>query len=230
MTPPVLSGALIDCDGTLVDTEPLWTVAERETISRWGGESNDELERALVGASPPSCAAVIARHVGVGTSAVEDIQHDLMSTYDGVLETAPLAACPGAEHLLCELSARGVAVVVVSNSAEHHVEQGLVKAGLRDLVSGLQSPGPGLEHKPAPDLYVAACERFVIDPRLAVAIEDTQVGVDAARAAGLVTLGVPSVAGVTLDAHRTAGSLQELGVNQLEALVARERLESPGTS
>jgi HAD superfamily hydrolase (TIGR01509 family) len=225
VAPRTLSGALIDCDGTLVDTEPLWTLAERETIKRWGGRSSEDLERDLVGKSPYACAACIAAHVGSPPSTIETIQNNLMTAYDRVLASSPIYAMAGAEQLLQELSERGVPVVVVSNSVETHVEQALLKAGLRTLVGNLQSPGPGIRSKPAPDLYVTACDQYSIDPRWAVAIEDTQVGLDAARAADLVSVGVPSVAGGILDAHQTLGSLAEVDLNQLERLLASRQEE-----
>jgi HAD superfamily hydrolase (TIGR01509 family) len=224
VTPTVLTGALIDCDGTLVDTEPLWTIAERETLARWGATSSAEFERALVGKSPRACAAFIAAYVGAATHEIEEIHRDLEAAYDRVLETAPIHARPGARRLVHELLARAVPVVVVSNSVERHVEHALVKGGLSELASSLQSPSPEIGAKPAPDLYIAACARCSINPSLAVAIEDTRVGIDAARGAGLFTVGVPSVAGERLEADHVVRSLEEIDVAQLEELVVGRRL------
>ena len=66
--------------------------------------------------------------------------------------------------------------------------------------------------KPAPDVYLEACRRLGADPADAVALEDTATGLAAARAAGMRTIGVPSVSTAALDADLVAGSLLDPAV------------------
>ena len=61
--------------------------------------------------------------------------------------------------------------------------------------------------KPAPDVYLEACRRLGADPADAVALEDTATGLAAARAAGMRTIGVPSVSTAALEADLVARSL-----------------------
>ena len=77
-------------------------------------------------------------------------------------------------------------------------------------MSGHDVPAP----KPAPDAYLAACERLSVTPsRDVVAFEDSPTGVAAARAAGLTVLGVPSLEGIELsEAHEVFASLAEPAV------------------
>ena len=70
------------------------------------------------------------------------------------------------------------------------------------------------EPKPAPDLYLRACELLGAAPARSLALEDSPPGVAAARAAGLYVVGVPSVAGVELEADAVFGSLADPGVLQ----------------
>jgi beta-phosphoglucomutase-like phosphatase (HAD superfamily) len=67
--------------------------------------------------------------------------------------------------------------------------------------------------KPAPDLYLRACELLAVRPADAVALEDSPPGVASARAAGLYVIGIPSVAGVTLEADLVASSLADATVH-----------------
>ena len=66
--------------------------------------------------------------------------------------------------------------------------------------------------KPAPDIYLEACRRLSADPADAVALEDTATGLAAARAAGMRTIGVPSVSTAALEADPIAGSLLDPAV------------------
>ena len=63
--------------------------------------------------------------------------------------------------------------------------------------------------KPAPDLYLRACELLGVDPARSVAIEDSPPGVAAARAAGMFVIGVPSVPETVLEADRSFESLAD---------------------
>jgi beta-phosphoglucomutase-like phosphatase (HAD superfamily) len=78
--------------------------------------------------------------------------------------------------------------------------------------------------KPAPDLYLRACEELGIEPARSVALEDSPPGVASARAAGLLVIGVPSIDGVVLDeADRVFASLADPGVfDTIEEALARD--------
>ncbi len=218
-----LGGVLIDCDGTLADTESLWTIAERQTIERWGGRWSPQINRSLVGQSIAISASLLAEYLGAPSDEIGAIRDSLEAGYDHLVDVSDIAPRAGAEQLLHELNQRGIPVAVISNRTERQVETALASAGLRQLVTRVQCLQGGLRAKPAPDLYLAACERWRISPRTAVAIEDTQAGLDAARAAGLFTIGIPFVAGETLRADRTLTKLWPLDLDELAYAVRRGR-------
>jgi beta-phosphoglucomutase-like phosphatase (HAD superfamily) len=99
------------------------------------------------------------------------------------------------------------------------VQEALVAGRLADVfdvvVSAGDDDGRGttLAPKPAPDVYLRACELLGVAPASAVALEDSQTGVDAARSAGLHVIGVPSLPGQELDADVVVSSLADLAVN-----------------
>jgi HAD superfamily hydrolase (TIGR01509 family) len=218
-----LGGVLIDCDGTLVDTEALWTIAERQTIERWGGRWSPELKRSLIGQSLAVSASVVAEYVCAPSGEIGAIHESLQAAYNQLMDVSDIAPRAGAKQLLHELAERSIPVAVISNSCERDVETALASAGLRQLVTHIQCLQAGLRAKPAPDLYLTACDRWRIRPRLAVAIEDTQAGLDAARAAGLFTIGIPSVAGETLRADRTLSTLWPIDLDEFAYSVRRAR-------
>jgi HAD superfamily hydrolase (TIGR01509 family) len=115
---------------------------------------------------------------------------------------------PGAVELLGELDGRWP-IAVASNSPRSHLLAGLERTGLTgrfDVVIGVEDIA---EPKPAPDLYLRACELLGVEPARSVALEDSPPGTAAARAAGLYVVGVPSVHGVELDADAVFDSLAD---------------------
>jgi beta-phosphoglucomutase-like phosphatase (HAD superfamily) len=74
------------------------------------------------------------------------------------------------------------------------------------------------EPKPSPDIYLRACELLGAEPARSIALEDSPVGVAAARAAGLYVIGIPSFPGVVLEADLVASSLADAAVRRALAL------------
>jgi HAD superfamily hydrolase (TIGR01509 family) len=117
----------------------------------------------------------------------------------------------GARDLVAALREREVPIAIASNSPARFIARALELVGLHDAfavqVSGHEVPAP----KPAPDVYLAACEHLgVTADRAVVVLEDSPTGVASGIAAGLTVIGVPSLPGVELDAaHHLHGSLAD---------------------
>jgi HAD superfamily hydrolase (TIGR01509 family) len=206
----VAEAAAIDCDGTLVNTERLWGIAERRVTERYGGTWSLELKGRLVGRSVREAAAAVARWTQTSPAHVDAMTIELHEAYADTLATVAIEAKPGALDLLTRCGRDAISVAVASNSRVGEVETALVGAGLRALVGSIHTPSRLLAPKPAPDIYRDACRALGVRPEQAVAIEDSQAGIDAARAAGLFAIGVPSLPGQRLDADLLLASLEEL--------------------
>jgi HAD superfamily hydrolase (TIGR01509 family) len=198
------AGIVFDNDGLLLDTEPCWTRAERRVFERHGRSFGLEAKRALVGTAPVTAARVLERLLDLPGRG-EELGAEL---YALALEEIAAGATPrpGAVELLEELRGRWP-VAVASNSPRSHLLAGLSRVGLLgrfDVVLGVEEVA---EPKPAPDLYLRSCELLGVSPMRSIALEDSPPGVAAARAAGLYVVGVPSVAGVVLDADVVFDSL-----------------------
>jgi HAD superfamily hydrolase (TIGR01509 family) len=193
VTPP--AAVLFDNDGLLLDTEVLWTRAEITLFERFGRTFTLEHKRELIGTSGPVAEATIERHLGApgqGAALMAEL-HEL------VMEEAlhGVEPMPGAVELLDALGE--VPVGVASNSPRLFVERALGAAGLRERFGCVLSADDVAHPKPAPDLYVALARGLGANPVDCVALEDSPTGVAAARAAGAVVIGVPSLDGVVLD-------------------------------
>ena len=109
---------------------------------------------------------------------------------------------------------RSVPMGVATSSSRARLDASLRIAGMEDWFGATAAGDEVNEGKPAPDVYVLAAERMGVDPTTCVAVEDTQVGVDAARAAGMFVVGL----------QRTAAPLQADAVlpRLIPAAVLRE--------
>ena len=192
MTRP--AAVLFDNDGLLLDTEVLWTRAEVTLFERFGLTFTIEHKRELIGTSGPVAEATIERHLdapGQGPALMAEL-HDLVME-EALRGVEPM---PGAVGLLDALD---VPVGVASNSPRTFVERTLAAAGLRERFGCVLSADDVAHPKPAPDLYVMLARGLGAEPADCVALEDSQTGVAAARAAGAFVIGVPSLDDMRLD-------------------------------
>ena len=100
---------------------------------------------------------------------------------------------------------------LASNSPRFLVDDALATAGLTDAFDAIVTSDEVAHAKPAPDMYLLACERLGVEPSEAVALEDSTSGVTAAKAAGLTCIAVPQFAETDVSAaDRVIDSLQQL--------------------
>jgi HAD superfamily hydrolase (TIGR01509 family) len=202
------AAALFDNDGLTLNTEPAWTRAEIALFARHGATFTMEHKRELLGTSPATSAIKLERMLG---RPGDELSAEL---YELVLEQVAdgIEPMPGAQALLSALRAAGVALALVSNSRRRFVELGLAAAGLAGTFDTIVTAEDVPRPKPAPDAYLAAARELGVEPGACVVLEDSPTGVTAGRATGALTIGVPSVAGVTLDADVVAPSLEDRAV------------------
>jgi HAD superfamily hydrolase (TIGR01509 family) len=185
-----LLGVIFDCDGTLVDSEPLSAEAWRRTLAPYGYAVTDADLEACVGVTYARTHAFMAERVALPSA--EALWPELRRTLFGLYDTQ-LKAFPDALEALADLRARGVPVAVASSSVRERLDRTLAGVG---LTFDITIAGDEVEHgKPAPDMFLLAAKRLGLAPSECVVIEDSAPGVAAGRAAGIPTLGVCRVPG-----------------------------------
>jgi HAD superfamily hydrolase (TIGR01509 family) len=202
------AAALFDNDGLTLDTEPAWTRAEVALFARHGQTFTMDHKRELLGTSPATSAVKLERMLG---RPGEELSAEL---YDLVLDEVAhgIEPMPGAAALLIALRAAGVPLGLVSNSRRRFVELGLAAAGLAGAFDAIVTAEDVPRPKPAPDAYLAAARALGAAPAACVVLEDSPTGLEAGRACGARTIGIPSVDGVTLGADLVAMSLGDRAV------------------
>jgi HAD superfamily hydrolase (TIGR01509 family) len=183
-----LEAVIFDCDGTLVDSEPLARVAWDRSLEPHGYEIDDVEYAGLIGRPYAQVHGFFAERIprlepldafwdGYSTRLFELIDSELVP-FDDALEAVR------------DLTARGVAVAVASSSPRARLDRTLARAGLADTFA-VSVAGDEIEHgKPAPDMFLAAAERLGVAPDRCAVIEDSAPGIAAGRAAGMIAIGV----------------------------------------
>lgn len=198
---------VFDNDGLLLDTESVWTRAERDLFERRGLDFTPAHKRELVGTSAEVAGGILERRLaepGRGAALIGELNELVVAELEHGVE-----AMVGARELLHELKRRGTPLGLVSNSPLAFVRRSLQIVGFHDRFDVVVSAHEVAEPKPAPDPYLEACRRLGVEagPDV-VALEDSPTGVAAARAAGLTVIGIPSLEGIDLEeAHEIAESL-----------------------
>jgi HAD superfamily hydrolase (TIGR01509 family) len=217
-----LHAVLWDMDGLLVDTEPVWTVAEEELAERLGGTWSDELKARIAGTRLDVSVPTILQWYGVDATpeVVAETSTWLLGRMVELYRTE-VRVLPGVHGLLAEL-------------AHEEVQQALVSSSYRVLVDAVLSHGFGPfavtvagdevpNGKPSPDPYLLACGLLGVEPKQCVVLEDSPAGVLSGKAAGCAVVAVPSVPGVVIKPGRrrtVLPTLEQLDVPALRALVA----------
>jgi HAD superfamily hydrolase (TIGR01509 family) len=140
----------------------------------------------------------------------ELVQESMALMHD--LVRVQVDARPGAVELIGRL--RGLddmRIGLASNSPRYLVDDALATAGLADAFDTIVTSDDVEHAKPAPDIYLLACDRLGVGPADAVALEDSTSGVTAAKAAGLACIAVPMFAETDVSAaDRVIVSLEQL--------------------
>ena len=215
-----LAAVLWDMDGLLVDSEPLWTVAEVALAEQLGGRWSDQLKAAIAGTRLDVAVPAILEHYGQPTDpatvgwASDWLLKRMVELY---AENPPLMG--GVPELLQALDEAGVPQALVSSSYRVLVDAVLAHGYGPFAVS---ISGDEVTHgKPHPEPYLTAAARLGVDPVSCVVLEDSSAGVLSGEAAGCAVVAVPSVLGVTIVQEgrcRVRTSLAGLTVTDLEDL------------
>jgi HAD superfamily hydrolase (TIGR01509 family) len=177
---------IFDCDGVLVDSEPLANAVLHAELLRLGlGLSLEESTELFTGRSLRSCLRIIESRLGA--SPPPDFMPRLRA---GVVDAfmRHLQAVPGVESVIRGLAAERC---VASSGSHEKIRFSLGLTGLDVLFddSRIFSADDVAEGKPAPDLFLHAAARLGFAPKACVVVEDSAPGVQAGRAAGMRVLG-----------------------------------------
>ena len=181
------AAVVFDCDGTLADTEPISDRAWADVLGGLGYEPTAEDRLATVGRPYAATFAHFATRVDLGDPAAfrQRLRTRFLERF-----ASELRLFDDAVEVLRAVAAGGLPVAVASSSTRAHVERVLKRADLTELVTAIVGAEDVRQHKPDPEPYLLAAAKLQVAARHCRAVEDTEVGVASARAAGMHTVAV----------------------------------------
>jgi HAD superfamily hydrolase (TIGR01509 family) len=202
-----MTAVIFDCDGTLVDSEPLARTAWERALAPHGYRLTDEDAEACLGLPYPRVHAFFAERVALPRPEAfwEEFSSQLFALIDR--ELAPFHDAIDAAR---ELRSRGIPVAVASSSPRERLHRTLGRAGLLDAFDVTVAGDEVAHGKPAPDMFLLAAERLGVPAAACIVVEDSPPGVEAGLAAGMLTLAVCRVPGTEASlagAHRILDSV-----------------------
>jgi len=208
---PLFEAVLFDCDGVLVDSEPITNRVLRDMLAQRGWDMTpEECMRTFVGKAVKDEAALIEQRTGRPLT-TEWLQ-DFWAQRNVALERE-LGPIPGAPVAVRTIhAAYGGRIACASGADRRKVVLQLEKVGIFDCFDGRIFSGHEMPRsKPAPDVYLAAAAALGADPARCAVVEDTVTGATAGLAAGATVFGYcpggPS--------HSSAQEMRALGVQAL---------------
>lgn len=185
------AAVLLDLDGTLIDSEPVWMAQEHALVAEFGGSWSDEQAASMVGNPLPVSAARLRLEGGVRLTDEEIVDRLLGEVVAAVRRSVPWQ--PGARRLIDALGAAGVPLALVTMS--YRSLASTVVDALPEGTFGAVVAGDEVTHgKPHPEPYLTAVAALGVRPQHCVVIEDSETGVRSGLAAGCAVVGVPHVA------------------------------------
>jgi HAD superfamily hydrolase (TIGR01509 family) len=210
---------IFDCDGVLVDSEPLANASFSRALKAHGLDwSVEETMRRLMGRSLKSCVEICEAEIGrkLPDDFVEKMQ---VVTYQSFRD-APLQPVAGVKDAIVELQKDGFDTCVASSGSPEKMRFTLGLTGLWDLFNGrIFSSSQVPRGKPFPDLFLHAAINMNVQPFDCVVVEDSVPGIQAARSAGMRALAYAGAPYADLAVLAAAGGELFDDMKKLPALV-----------
>jgi HAD superfamily hydrolase (TIGR01509 family) len=179
---------LFDCDGTIADSMPLHYLAWSKALAEHGCELSEELFYAWGGMPTAEIVATLNARQGL-SMVVEEVCERKENLYYELLPG--LKAVPEVlEHI--ERAHGRIPFAVVSGGTRDSVVQSLTALGLMERFETLVCAGEYVRGKPDPEPFLLAARKLGVAPEACLVFEDTDLGIAAARAAGMGWVRVPA--------------------------------------
>ncbi len=187
LPPGTFQAYLFDCDGTIADSMPLHYIAWKQALAEWNCDFEESLFYEWGGKPIAEIISTLnAKHklampVQIVATRKEDLYIELLPQLKPVQEVL--------EHI--EAQHGRIPFAVVSGSTRESVDASLITLHLHDRFDTFVCAGDYKQSKPHPEAFLLAAARLGVAPQACLVFEDTDLGIQAARSAGMASVKVP---------------------------------------
>ena len=223
-----LQAILLDFDGTIVDTEPIWMQVELDMMVERGADWTLDESRARNGHSLPSTAEVMLERLGDDSITVDAWIAEMSERVVARVREEQPAMRPGIAELLAQAHAEAMPCAIVTSSPKAMTDA-LAGRWPGDQFGSIVTYERPRHLKPHPEPYLMAAAELGVDIRHCVVVEDSIPGATAGEAAGAMVLGCPTDNEMPATRRRVVvDSVEGLDLAWLDQLVA-DNLDEVGS-
>lgn len=187
-----IQAVIFDVDGLMFDTEEVgyqsWAHAEKVT----GISLPEGLVHQTVGRTMAAIEQMFWEELPPGTPVTELMQAS-ETKYQALLQAGEFAIKPGLEELLAYVRGQGMPHILATSASLANTQRKLTAKGMADDFEHIVTSNDVVHGKPAPDIFLKACEVLQVAPAQALVLEDSNPGIRAAAAAECPCIMVPDV-------------------------------------
>lgn len=181
---------VFDMDGVIFDTERLVIEFWKEVAKKHNIPNVEHTCIQCLGTNRVRTREIFLENYGADFP-FDPYRAEVTELFNTHYKGVPLPTKPGVRELLSYLQEQDIKVGLASSTAQHLVRDEIGTAGLLPFFQTLVC-GDMVEHsKPAPDIFLKACEILNADPTKSIAIEDSFNGIRSAHCAGMTPIMVP---------------------------------------
>lgn len=186
----MIEAVIFDMDGVLIDSEPLWRIAETRAMNAIGVPMVEEDGFLTMGLRTDEVVEFWYARYPWSEPSKTEVEGAIVGNVIALIEERgePL---PGAVEAVRGMRAAGYRVGLASSSAMEIIEAVLRRIGLRDAFDALQSAEHEPYGKPHPAVYIECARSLGVAPVGCLALEDSPAGVLAAKAAKMTCIAIP---------------------------------------
>jgi beta-phosphoglucomutase-like phosphatase (HAD superfamily) len=180
---------IFDCDGTVVDSMPLHYRAWKAALAEWNCDFPEDLFYSWGGKPVRNIIADLNQIYSLA------MPIDSLAVRKEALYLAQLPSLKAIPEVVEHITAQHgrIPFAVASGSRKDSVVGSLTTVGLLDRFDAIVTAGDYIQAKPAPDCFLLAAQRLGVAPKDCLVFEDTQLGIQAATAAGMASVMVPFI-------------------------------------
>lgn len=223
---PQLQAVIFDLDGTLVDTEAVWTIALTRWLDAHGKTYEASFQKELMGRPGVENIRLIRERYGIqgdDDALIAERTRHFRQAFDEI----GFVPKPGARELIDALAETDVKIGLATASEREYAERALESLGCRSYFIAVTCGEDVKNGKPHPDIFLAAAQRIGVEPLTAVGVEDSPSGVASAKSAGFKVVGVvdPRYLDALPEADLQVRSLEEVALPVLRSLFCSRHSE-----
>lgn len=187
-----IGAVVFDMDGVIFDSERLILVCWEKVGQKHGLVGIKEAALDCIGTNAVKTKEIMKEHYGEAFP-YEAYSKEASVMFHEVVNRDGLPVKKGVRELMEYLKAQSIPMALASSTRLQVVTQELQQAGLYEYFRAVVGGDQLKRSKPAPDIYLAACEKLGVEPADAYAIEDSYNGIRASHSAGMRPIMVPDL-------------------------------------